>query len=265
MTKIDGNKKQLIIFRQGAITQVQLQRELDRMGMVDWSIIAMSRTITMHGTEEAEEAKEKKKEEKVGQEEAGQEEVGQEAPGQAVTHYAPDVPCFIVESLHDSTTITHEGIEGETVVIEKLQISSQELLQQCVVIDFGQALIALQDTSLAYCDLSIHRNPAEAARNLFSSLRWAEAVPGATKVLVCTIRRGIGGANSSSSCGGRSGGSSSSSGDSGSGSSSVFRAEAGSREGTAAVEGDGDMSMGVADRVFRAASGKSVHLQICGV
>ena len=101
---------------------------------------------------------------------------------------------------------------------------------------------------LAYRDLSPDGRPSEAARVLFDTLRWAEGVPGAQRVLLAAIPTPIhatgtgipipiehptGTASPSLS-------SMTSSGVSGS--------------------GDGDLRLGLADRVFRAASGVLVDI-----
>lgn len=81
---------------------------------------------------------------------------------------------------------------------------------------------------LAYRDLSPAGRPTEAARVLFDTLRWAESVPGAQRVLVAAIPT-----NST---------------------------EASSSPSTVSSTGDGDLRLGLADRVFRAASGVLVDI-----
>lgn len=117
--------------------------------------------------------------------------VGEVAPGQLLTHYAPRLPAFL-------TTIA--------------AADSRENLSNAVVIDFGRRLAALEEKSLAYRDLSPEADAASAAATLFDTLRWAENVQGAERVLVVDL--------------------------------SDDRADKG-------------MLAGVADRVYRAASGKT--------
>lgn len=80
---------------------------------------------------------------------------------------------------------------------------------------------------LAYRDLSPAGRPAEAARVLFDTLRWAESVSGAQRVLVAAIPIHPTSPSSSSST---------------------------------VSSGDGDLRLGLADRVFRAASGVLVDI-----
>ena len=57
----------------------------------------------------------------------------------------------------------------------------------CVVLDFGGRLAGLERAALAYRDLSVAGDPAEAASALFAALRWAEAVEGAKNVFIADL------------------------------------------------------------------------------
>ena len=85
---------------------------------------------------------------------------------------------------------------------------------------------------LAYRDLSPGGRPSDAARVLFDTLRWAESVPGAQRVLVAAIppERAL----------------------------PTAIAMPSPSEGDG--NGDGDLRLGLADRVFRAASGVLVDV-----
>ena len=142
--------------------------------------------------------------------EASEEEAtGEEAPGQLVTHYAPDLPTYIVrveDSDHLTDADANAGAEDDTDAAEAA-------LAKSVVLDFGGSLAWLQgdgvaglgsadDTStskqrnvtsnlssccLAYLDLSPSGDAAAAGRGLFAALRWAELVKGAARVLLPDI------------------------------------------------------------------------------
>lgn len=215
--KVDGEKKQLIIFRQGAITQTQLENIVNRPEFSAWSVVVMKRTVKMHSTEASEASNDSTNEHSDAT-------VGQEAPGQAITHYAPDVPCYIVQALvptadSDST----------------LSVSTAELMSGCVVLDYHGALSDLAKSCLAYRDLSPSGDAKQAAYQLFDTLRWSETIQGASKVLIASIV-------------------------SEDKSAVVIEASDVTATGGQAVECD--LTLGVADRVFRAASGQFVNLHI---
>lgn len=88
------------------------------------------------------------------------------SPGQLLTHYAPHLPAFLASVADDA---------GE-------QCRSSD-----VVVDFGRKLACLEPHVLSYHDLSPHANPQIAANNLFSTLRWAENLPGAERVILADL------------------------------------------------------------------------------
>ena len=95
------------------------------------------------------------------------------SPGQTSTHYAPDVPAFLVSSdLGKAPPLPEARPE----------------LRSSVVVDFGRRLEAMSSEALAYRDLSPGGSLAEAFRNTFDHLRWAEGVPGARAVLLPDLR-----------------------------------------------------------------------------
>ena len=132
--KVDGATKTLTIFRQGAVTQLQIEKVLRTLNpsAAAWTVAAVSRTVQMH----------KRVEEEDAQPQASiAATVGQEAPGQAVTHYSPDVPCVMVRSVHaQNTDPESNGSRGE---MSALPLTSEELRAGCVVVDFGAALASL--------------------------------------------------------------------------------------------------------------------------
>jgi tRNA threonylcarbamoyl adenosine modification protein (Sua5/YciO/YrdC/YwlC family) len=225
VVKIDEANKQLIIFRQGAVSQHQLERCLASLPGAEaaWKVVAIQRAVKMHSTDNSGPAAAQLAESE--SHDAEQEKlVGQQAPGQAITHYAPDVPCSIVRSLNVGAQ-TGTG-SGEAQSEGELRLTVENLRAQCVVVDFAGKLRALQASALAYRDLSESGSAAEAARCLFDALRWAENVPGAGRVLIAAIP--------------------------------VEEAVA----GTLAQADETDMTLGLADRIFRAASGVYIDLSV---
>ncbi len=220
VAKIDGANSQITIFRQGAITQVQLENALRAMDS-DWAVVAVQRAVNMHGKagDIAEREVSESNNDESNDVAAADGNVGQEAPGQAITHYAPDVPCFIVQSLRIESD-THNADDAAL-----LSVSRSEVSAHCVVIDYHGALSALAAHALAYRDLSCKGDAAEAAHSLFDTLRWAEQVVGAKKVLIAAISAAL-------------------------------------PAGEQRTNSEFDLTLGVADRVFRAASGQHVHLRV---
>jgi len=120
-------------------------------------------------------------------------EVGQEAPGQLITHYAPDVPTFMIRRAADPTTgdagvdVLGGDAAGGDAVAGGTVAARQAALHESVVLDYGGYLIAYADQALAYRDLSPKGDTQEAARGLFAALRWTEDIEGAKRVLICDV------------------------------------------------------------------------------
>mmetsp|Transcript_11922 Transcript_11922/g.32243 ORF Transcript_11922/g.32243 Transcript_11922/m.32243 type:complete len:328 (+) Transcript_11922:362-1345(+) len=135
-----------------------------------------------------------------GKEEKGGEEEGLIAPGQLLTHYAPDIPAFILPS----HALSSEQNEGGAAV-------KQVELKKSVLLDFSghfssSPLFQLSNEGgeageggaqqgererksgaecvLAYRDLSQSGNINEASAHLFDALRWAERVEKAEAIFL---------------------------------------------------------------------------------
>jgi tRNA threonylcarbamoyl adenosine modification protein (Sua5/YciO/YrdC/YwlC family) len=93
------------------------------------------------------------------------EEVAAVSPGQCYRHYSPDIPSFILSSQWHATT------------------TDRSALSTTVVIDFHEKLVSLKGHTLAYRDLSPSGDSSEAAQAVFETLRWAEQVEGATRIV----------------------------------------------------------------------------------
>lgn len=170
--KINKELKQINIFRQGAITQYSLENILMSMKSKlanNWIVNVVSRTVAMHSLSE---------ETKIIS------TVGQEAPGQAITHYSPDIACVIVSSVSFSDAVDGSSSHPNIVVVDENE------LKNMVVIDYGNNLEMLSNFVSSYKNLSRDFDPSEGARNLFDTLRWSEAVVGATTVMLPQINAG---------------------------------------------------------------------------
>lgn len=160
--KVDSEQQRLIVYRRGATTEADLRRVLDNAGLSSrYAIEVVKKHRPMEdapGTMEDSD---------------DQPAVGEEAPGQLITHYAPDVPTFILRRGLPSP--------GSANNVDLRSVAKS------VVIDFFGSLADLEVSCLAYRDLSREGDSGAAARSLFESLRWAEEVKGAETVFIADI------------------------------------------------------------------------------
>jgi L-threonylcarbamoyladenylate synthase len=234
VVKLDGKENRLIIFRQGAITQKQIENVFRKVGLNDVVIEVMKRAVKMHQAISEENKKEhedpSRTQGKEGEGSVVSASVGEVAPGQAVTHYAPDVPCYIIRSLicSDQSSSSNSGSSSGI----DMMLTEDVLLNDVVLIDYGGKYSSLSSRVLAYRDLSSQNDSSEAARSLFDTLRWAECVDGAKIVLITAVDE-----------------------------QQLSEIESHQLQ-RYTNDIDMDLSLGVADRIFRAASGLFVNVQI---
>lgn len=114
------------------------------------------------------------------------------APGQTIRHYSPNVPSYLVSSAciqeyNDLMKKKEETIASSTAPnateLKYEMDDYSKFLSTAVIIDYGQQLVSCRDAVLAYYDLSEQFNSHHAAQILFSTLRIAETIPNATKIL----------------------------------------------------------------------------------
>ena len=191
--KIDGANRRLILLRQGAVSRARLEKTISNLlesrKNDTWTIQTLIKRVKMdyksnddsHITDEIVPASNKVRGSSNIIEE--EEDRGQEAPGQAITHYAPDVSCYLLRSLEYKGGVSSCRKEA-TINRNLLEISVSELKNSCVLIDFGKRMSRLEGKTLAYRDLSVDKNISNAARNLFACLRWAEEVEGAKRIFI---------------------------------------------------------------------------------
>ncbi|ETW07999.1 Sua5/YciO/YrdC/YwlC family protein [Aphanomyces invadans] len=141
VAKLVPDQNQLLVFRRGGVSEAALHDVLNVQQRLHVDIVYAQRVVADHSTQ------------------------NQVAPGQLLTHYAPDVPTFMVD-----TTPVAAPADAD--------------VRTWVVVDFHGQLQALQPVVAAYLDLSPPGDITEAARNVFDALRWAEQVPNATRILI---------------------------------------------------------------------------------
>jgi tRNA threonylcarbamoyl adenosine modification protein (Sua5/YciO/YrdC/YwlC family) len=92
---------------------------------------------------------------------------GMVAPGMLLTHYAPDLPSFLVRAPPHDPTAPASGAP--------LPPPMRFALRDAVLLDFGGQLRRFESSCCAYRDLSPTADANEAAALVFEALRWAEA------------------------------------------------------------------------------------------
>ena len=192
--KIDAEGSRVVILRQGAVSQHQIEQQLSRCidTVSNWTVESIHRAVPMPHPSSPEGSG--------PSEERGCSEGGEVAPGQLVTHYAPYIPCYVLASATSSETgsisdvcvypasMQLPGGGGmERYTRKSMAISRRDLLSGAVVIDFGGQLSWLADKCLAYRDMSASGSTVGAAKVIFSVLRWAEIQQGASIVLIAPV------------------------------------------------------------------------------
>lgn len=179
--KIDSASSKVYILRQGAISQPEIEELLGSNGYSHWSVEAIHRAVPLHTSPS------------LPQDNNSSETTGEVAPGQLLTHYAPYVPCTVINSLEVLSPAINPSRSSTPAPIlsrytkESVRMTSQQFLSQTVLIDFNGQFSFLTKYCLAYRDLSPTGDTIEAAKDLFNSLRWAEKQTNATRVLLAPI------------------------------------------------------------------------------
>ncbi|RHZ05783.1 hypothetical protein DYB31_001184 [Aphanomyces astaci] len=113
VAKLVPDQNQLLVFRRGGVSEAALHDVLNVQRGLDIAIVYAQKVVADHSTQ------------------------NQVAPGQLLTHYAPDVPTFMVNSIPTPTTTPNPSD-----------------IHTWVIIDFNRRLRALQPVVAAYLDLS---------------------------------------------------------------------------------------------------------------
>jgi len=111
--------------------------------------------------------------EKIKKEAHVAEDINSEAPGMLLKHYSPYIETYLVELVDK---VPESGFEG-------LEVNRNET----VLIDFGKALKDISKDYLHYFSLSDDGDLREAMSNLYSVLRAAENIEGATQILILNL------------------------------------------------------------------------------
>ena len=101
------------------------------------------------------------------------------APGMRLTHYAPDLPSYLVRLEGGEVSARVPAAADTSMPLPEAQLLSDGIwddeiqISNAVVVDFGGSAAALKARVRAYRDLSPAADAAEAAAALFDALRWA--------------------------------------------------------------------------------------------
>jgi hypothetical protein len=203
----------LTILRRGGLPSAALRAALDASGLSDVAINFAARLVSTAAA---------------GEERGHDDNIGLPAPGMLLTHYAPDLAAFMlritygeggssetgrlsaavgvaatataaaVVAAEDTAAVTAPMVPADTTR-DSSGNGLHELgdLTTTVILDYGdQVPRAMRAAAMAVRELTVPSDreatllppAAAAARALFSSLRWAESVPGATRVLLLDPR-----------------------------------------------------------------------------
>lgn len=154
VVKVHPNGQELTVYRRGGVSLDDIQRAMDSAGLHPTVHIAAKEVKMQHEQPGA----------AAPATLPATEEQGLEAPGQLLTHYAPDVPAYMLPRLG----------AGEAVPADVLRAA-----EHAAVLDFGGAYAGLRSIAPAYNDLSSSGNVEEARAGVFAALRWTEEVAAA--------------------------------------------------------------------------------------
>mmetsp|Transcript_10332 Transcript_10332/g.30228 ORF Transcript_10332/g.30228 Transcript_10332/m.30228 type:complete len:490 (-) Transcript_10332:166-1635(-) len=144
----ENERGRITLLRQGAVSLRDIEECLDQAGLAgNFEVMAMTKKAT-------------------------DETVANVAPGQTIRHYSPDIPSFIL-----SRSLCESAVSPPT------SDADEAILSKAVLIDFGGRLRAWRDLSIAYQDLSVTADSAEATKGVFDTLRWAEQIQDADQIL----------------------------------------------------------------------------------
>ncbi len=149
VVKVDPSTQTLTVLRRGAVSPVDLHKQLLEIGFDSWVVHCQNLHLS----------------DKVQQQ-------PQEAPGQLIRHYAPDVETFMLPLSDLATTLSSS--------------SSYIPPPGTAIVDCGAFLAYLRERQeiVGYTDLSPFRSAREAASTLFQKLRWAESIPGVKRIVI---------------------------------------------------------------------------------
>lgn len=202
--RIDESGSSLTVFRPGGVSLAAIDSALRAAGLDDVRVHVLARTVSAgHAPAPASSAatssssssssSSSEAEDAAAEDDDGPGTPGEVAPGQLLTHYAPDVPTYL---LHRETVSASPSAGPSLPPAPSSSASASSSafsvrLSETVVLDFGgwlRTLPGLADTALAYRDLAPSSSVEEAQRGLFEALRWAEQVEGAKAVVVVDLR-----------------------------------------------------------------------------
>lgn len=143
------NVVMITLLRQGIVSLADIEACLEKSGILKENVVQLQ-MLTKRATAD---------------------NVANVAPGQTIRHYSPKIPSYMVaSSLYQDQ-------------LSSLTDAQKVYLSKTVLIDFGGLLWPWRDHVLAYRDLSRQGAPDDAARLLYDTLRWAEQVEGADRIL----------------------------------------------------------------------------------
>ena len=187
VVKVDAATKQLLLLRRGGVPEAELARWLAREN----SGFTLKVEPQKHKPppplppDETSNVQVTKATAAATSKDSSSDGPGMLAPGMSLTHYAPDLPSFLV----NAAASTDASPEPANVAQANARSYS---IRAAVVLDYGARLGHLRDSCVAYRDLSPRADASEAAADVFEALRWAEqqATKGGRCVLLPIVADG---------------------------------------------------------------------------
>ncbi|CAM9578238.1 unnamed protein product [Choristocarpus tenellus] len=173
--KVDSERQRILLYRRGAVSRRSIEKALEASGHAHFVVEVCQKIIKPSMTDSAGHPKD------IFRGNDGNDQVtaeGHQAPGQLISHYAPDVPTFILRVTEQGAVEAKSDVQGHANSKGDTGDTADVMLTKAIVLDFGNRLSWLEGRCLAYSNLSARGDAREAARVLFRMLRWAEGMEG---------------------------------------------------------------------------------------
>ena len=167
--KLDAAAKELVLLRRGGVAEAELARWLESAQTGFTLRIQSPKHAVKHPPPGPGPPAQSAADKAANAEDAAAMQapgMAMQAPGMLLTHYAPDLPSFLLRAAPPATTANASPPVANVAAYA---------LRTAVVVDYGSRLRHLERTCLAYRDLSPSGDASEAAAGVFEALRWAEA------------------------------------------------------------------------------------------
>ena len=175
--KLERETSSLILLRRGGVPEATLHAWLEEHG--DGFILKQKAPTTVADPKPAEADATAERQTPPAERQKPTAAEALAAPGMRLTHYAPDLPSYLVRLEGGELSARVPAAADTSMPLPEAQLLSDGIwddeiqISNAVVVDFGGSAAALKARVSAYRDLSPAADAAEAAAALFDALRWA--------------------------------------------------------------------------------------------